>query len=209
MPSRLLSLSLPQSPEIGRIPFARELHFNYAGKTYRVKVSGSRQTVSFLDDYPQTDFPVFFASRTTSETDASLLSALRPLVVGKTETEAVNLLLRFVQTAFHYKTDEDQFGKEKYLFVEETLYFPYSDCEDRAILFSYLVRRLTGLPVVGLHFPGHIATAVKFSAQIPGDSVLVSSVKYTICDPTYINANIGMAMPQFHDVNPEVIPVGL
>ncbi|GAB6081695.1 hypothetical protein JCM30471_06090 [Desulfuromonas carbonis] len=204
-----LALNMAQPPTVGREPFTRELRFSYAGKSYLIKVAGSRQVVRFLDDYPQTDFPVFFAARMTPEADSSLLDALRPLVEGKTESEAVNLLLRFVQTAFSYQTDDEQFGKEKYLFVDETLFFPYSDCEDRSILFSFLVRRLTGLPVVGLHFPGHVATAVRFSGKVPGDSVVIAGERYTICDPTYINANIGMAMPQFRTVNPEIIPVGL
>ena len=91
-----LALNLPQPPAVGRESFSRELHFNYAGKNHLIKVSGSRQAVRFLDEYPQTDFPVFFASRMTPEADNSLLDALRPLVEGKTETEAVNLLLRFV-----------------------------------------------------------------------------------------------------------------
>ena len=29
--------------------------------------------------------------------------------------------------------------------------------------------------------------------------------KYIICDPTFINANAGMCMPEFKKVNPEII----
>ena len=135
----------------------------------------------------------------------SLLSNLKSLVEGKSEIEAVNILLRFVQTAFQYQTDAEQFGIEKYLFSEETVFYPYSDCEDRSILFSFLVRQLIGLKVVGLDYPGHVATAVKFSVDLNGDSIIYQNQNYLICDPTYINAPIGMCMPQYKNIKPEVI----
>lgn len=63
-------------------------------------------------------------------------------------------------------TRKDQFGREKYFFAEETLFYPLSDCEDRAIFFAILIRNLLGLDVIGLDYPGHIATAVHFSNDV-------------------------------------------
>jgi hypothetical protein len=110
-----------------------------------------------------------------------------------------------VQTAFDYKTDDQQFGKEKYLMLEETLYYPSSDCEDRSILFSYLIRNLLKLKVIGLDYPGHIATAVNFNSDFAGESINFNGNKFIVCDPTFINADAGMEMPQFKDVDPKVI----
>jgi hypothetical protein len=110
-----------------------------------------------------------------------------------------------VQTAFEYKTDPEQFGREKPLFPDETLFYPFSDCEDRAILFAYLVRHMLGLDVVALDYPGHIATAVMFSTDIAGDSIVFHGKKYIICDPTYVNADVGASMPEFKNVKPNVI----
>jgi len=200
-------LALLKAPRLTMVPFTRKLKFDYAGKTYSVPVRVNRQTLNFFNDYPSTDFPVFFEATVEPDSQSSLLSALSPLVAGKSETEAVNLLLRFVQTSLEYKTDEEQFGREKYLFIEETLFFPYCDCEDRSILFSYLVDRLVGLKTVGLLYPGHIAVGVQFNATVPGDAVLVDGERFVVCDPTYINADIGMAMPQFQKTNAEVIKI--
>jgi hypothetical protein len=65
------------------------------------------------------------------------------------------------------------------------------------------------MDVVLLHYPGrHLATAVKFdNPQTTGSYVNLNNTKYLICDPTYINADFGMAMPQLRDVAIEVIPV--
>lgn len=46
------------------------------------------------------------------------MQALKPTVADKSESEAVNLLLYFVQTAFGYQVDDQQFGREKTLFPD-------------------------------------------------------------------------------------------
>jgi hypothetical protein len=121
------------------------------------------------------------------------------------EQQAVNFLLRFVQTSLKYETDEQQFGRENYLFPEETLFYPYSDCEDRAVLFAWLVESLLGLDVVGLDYPGHVAAAVKFNGHVAGDDVSHRGARYVVADPTYINAVSGMTMPDFRHFTPKVI----
>jgi hypothetical protein len=138
-----------------------------------------------------------------------LLKKLKYIIQGKSEAEAVNMLLRFSQTAFLYKTDNEQFGREKPLFSEETLYYTYSDCEDRSVLFAFLVKRLTGLEVIGLRYPNHIAAAVKFRGSVNGDSVSYRGDRYIICDPTYVFSNIGMTMPKHKNNTPEVIKISL
>jgi hypothetical protein len=126
---------------------------------------------------------------------------------NRSEEDAVSLLLKFVQTAFVYETDGEQFGKEKMFFPDEMFYYPASDCEDRAVLFSYLVRELMGLKVVGLRYPNHMATAVNFNSDIAGSFVRFKGKKYVICDPTYVNAPIGSVMPGF--INKKAVVIEL
>ena len=109
--------------------------------------------------------------------------------------EAVGILLDFVQTAFEYQTDEQQFGKERPLFGDEILFYPYCDCEDRSILFSVLVRELVGLDVVLLNYPEHLATAVRFDDDVKGDYIMIDGKRYVVCDPTYIGTHVGESMP--------------
>jgi hypothetical protein len=135
----------------------------------------------------------------------SMLNKLKNIIKGKTELEAVNIILRFTQTSFKYKTDQEQFKYEKVLFPEETLYYPYSDCEDRSIMFSYLVTKLLGLKVVAVKYSDHLASAVEFSTKIKGDGFKYKNHYYTISDPTYINANVGKAMPKYKQSDFKVI----
>lgn len=126
--------------------------------------------------------------------------ALKRVINGKNEREAANILLHFVQTAFEYATDEEQYGREKTDFKEEPFYYPACDCEDRSILYSELVHSLLGLDVVLLHYPNHLCTAVKFNTQVNGDYVVIDGSRYVICDPTYIGASVGRCMPKYKSV---------
>jgi len=202
-----LSFALNNLPFIGNIATSRALKFTYGDKEYSVNVKVNRGVVDFFSFYPQTNMEVYFEAPASSDASASLLSAMKPIVQGKSEIEAVNILLRFVQTAFGYKTDRENFGREKPMFPDETLFYEFSDCEDRSVLFSYLVKHLLGLDVIGLDYPAHVATAVKFSNLIEGDAVSYRNQHYVICDPTYENANVGVCMPLYHNTQPNVIKI--
>ncbi|RMG76496.1 MAG: hypothetical protein D6714_21265 [Bacteroidetes bacterium] len=154
---------------------------------------------------PPTGFAVTLSTPLSEVARASFRTALEPLLEGKTTREKVDFLLRLVQYGFEYQTDQEQFGREKYFFPEEVLYFPYADCEDRSALFAQLVKEMTGLEVIGLVFPEHVATAVRFSEDFPGDYVTYEGQKYLICDPTYIGAGSGMVMPKYKNAAAQMV----
>ncbi len=202
-----MDYAISTPPDITGTINRKMFRFAYSGKTYNLALNLHQGVIDFFGKYPQTSLGVYFQTSMTAETRNALLAALKPIVLNQTEEEAVNILLRFVQTAFAYKTDEAQFGREKYFFPEETLYYPYSDCEDRAVLFSFLVRNLLNLDVVGLDYPGHVATAVRFTGNVSGDAVTHNSARYVICDPTYVNALRGECMPVFKKVTPTIVQI--
>ena len=135
----------------------------------------------------------------------SLYPVLRKAIEGKTQAQAADILLNFVQTGLDYATDQQQFGYERPLYPDESLYYPYCDCEDRSILFACLVRELMGLDVVLLDYPEHISTAVCFTEDVEGDYLMLGGKKYIACDPTYIGADIGMSMPSMKKYSPAVV----
>ena len=175
------------------------------GSAARTTVSIPKALIDFYKTYPQCDYGVYVKARVDADVENVLLSSLAPLVANKSEKEAANILLDFVQTAFQYATDDEQFGYEKPFFVEELFYYPYCDCEDRSVLYGYLVKKLLKLDVVYLDYPNHIATAVRFNEEVGGDYLMVGGQKYTVCDPTFIGATIGMTMPMFKTVAANVL----
>ncbi len=181
----------------------RTLSFDYKGETFRLNVSYDRRLVEYMGSFPQSEFPLYFDTDGSSLLRHSLLAELKKHTATMGEEEAVDFLLTFVQRAFPYKTDEEQFGYEKYFFVEESLYFPYNDCEDRAVLFAWLAHELLGIKAVGLLYPGHMTTAVTLK-QVRADfsTVEYQGNRYVIADPTYIGASVGMAMPSYAKLKP-------
>ncbi len=199
-----LNLKLKAWPNVNVVKKKRDLKFKYKGKEYFVPVEYQVEVVDFVKNYPQTTIDAYAGAPLSVYSRRSLMKKLAEIVRGKKETEAVNILLAFVQKAFAYKTDNQQFGYEKWFFAEETLSYPYSDCEDRSVIFARLVKELIGLKVLLLNYPQHMATAVRFSKRVSGDKVKHKGELYLVCDPTYTNAVYGMAMPQFKKVSPKV-----
>lgn len=168
----------------------------------------NKNLLAFYNDYPHSaDWSVYVLASISDGIRQHMISLLKEETAGMNKTQKAGFLLNFVQKAFKYMTDGEQFGYERPLFCDETFYYPYSDCEDRAILFATLVRELLGLDAVLLDYPGHIATAVCFEEEVGGYYFLIDGRRYTVCDPTYIGAGIGESMPQFVDEKAIVVRI--
>lgn len=170
-------------------------------------VTPNRNLLDFLNNYPASDWEIYAGAKLSPATATQLLPTLRQAIAGKSQREAAKILLHYLHRAYSYKTDQQQFGVERTLFAEEMFGYPYSDCEDRSILYARLIEELLQLPVVLLYYPEHIATAVRFSESVSGDYVQVAGQKYVVCDPTYIGADIGEAMPEYKKVSARIIRI--
>jgi hypothetical protein len=195
--TRLLDMNIYQSPLIKPEYTTKDLSFSYQGTKYELSIKYDKSAVKFYEFYPYSNLEVYFNSAVSDIFRKSVVSQLKEITQDKPAPVAANMILRFVQTAFEYKTDQQQFNREKPLFAEETIFYDYSDCEDRSVLFAYLVKNILELPVVGIDYPGHVATAVLFNTVIDGDKIEYKGKHYTICDPTYINAYIGMSQEKY------------
>jgi hypothetical protein len=181
----------------------RMLSFDYKGKNIKFNIPYDRRLVEYMATFPQSEFELYFDTEGSSLLRSGLILELKKYTASMGEEEAVDFILNFVQKAFPYKTDDAQFGHERYFFVEESLHFPYNDCEDRSVLFSWLVHELVGVKVVGLLYPGHMTTAVALKQIKPGFNTVVFQGKtLVIADPTYIGASVGMAMPSYERLKP-------
>lgn len=134
-----------------------------------------------------------------------LYPQLRSFISGKSLLESANILLNWVQTGFEYEYDNKVWGGDRVFFAEESLYYPYCDCEDRAILYTRLVRDLLGLKCILVFYPGHLACAVNFPDAVNGDYLLLEGKKYIVTDPTYIGAPVGETMPDMNNSKAKVI----
>ncbi len=206
-----LSLQMVELPKLGETASPKRKLTSKKGVTASVSVN--RQLIDFFRRYPQANIDGDFTTRWAAYANTPLDQAiqdelyppLRQTIRGMSEREAVGILLNWVQTAFKYGYDDEVWGGDRAFFVQETLFYPQSDCEDRAILFSRLVRDLTGLDVALIYYPGHLAAAVAFSGEEEGDWFNCGGQRFVVCDPTYINAPVGLTMPGMDNQKAKII----
>lgn len=150
---------------------------------------------SQIGNNPLTRWAMYANVPLANESKEIIYPKFKEILLNNSELEAANKLLDWVQTGFIYEYDDKVWGHDRAFFAEETLFYPYADCEDRSILFSRLVRDLLGLDVALVYYPGHLATAVAFNEDVYGDTMMINERKFTVCDPTYIGAPVGAQMP--------------
>jgi len=196
-----LDFSLMTLPKFNDEFVFKRRTFKEFGKNYIFSYKYNKNITDFMRTYPQIDYDVYFKAPMEDITYEALVESIKKYTDGKKMSEALNIVLHFVQKAFKYETDQDQFGHEKIMFAAETLAYDASDCEDRAILFAYLVKHIFGISVVGVKYSDHMSTALYIPMQ--GDSLIVNRRRYVVADPTYINANIGQRIPKYRNIRPD------
>ena len=184
---------------------SREYHFTHNGEKITITLDYDEQMIRFYNTIPLSDVVVYFNSVVSNRTKNSVIETFEPMLKGLTDLEALELLLSFVQQAFPYKSDIYEHGGEKYLFPDEVLHYTVSDCEDRSVLFTYLVRTLLNKEVVAVTFPGHIATAVETTDSQTGIVYNLDGKQFIICDPTFFGAPPGITISQVKNDTPELI----
>ena len=167
--------------------------------------------MKMLRNYPLMDLQCYASSVVLPQFHVAIQEQLMAQLEGMSQCDAADALLHFVQYVFGYEDDVEQYGQEKVNFVEENFFYDNNDCEDRSILYAFLINSLLGLDVQFIHYPGHECTGVRFTECLTrGNGYYYGGDYYLICDPSYIGGTIGRCMPKYRSVQPVVksmIPV--
>jgi hypothetical protein len=183
----------------------KTISFPFRGKSYSISVSYNQNYVDYYATYPLIPVDYYFALPVSSTFKESVEINIAPYLQNKNQQESLHFLLSLVQYGFSYKTDLDQFSKEKYMVPEEVLYYPNSDCDDKTILFSYLVSELLHLDIIALDFNGHICSAVGVSDSSVKGNIIHDGKEYIVCDATYVGAPPGIMLPTFKINDAEIL----
>jgi hypothetical protein len=185
---------------VGAKPFKSERYPEMS-----VQVAVNRNVMDFMDSYPHCRHDNYVYMGLSESTKQAIYPVMRKAIEGKSLSVAADMLLNFMHTAFNYQSDIQQFGRERPFFGDESFWFLYNDCEDRAILYSILVRDLLGIDAVLLEYPGHMSTAIALPMEVRGNYLIIEGKRYLLCDPTYIGSHIGEVPEKYQSVNPKVI----
>ncbi|HKG07936.1 MAG TPA: hypothetical protein VKB19_15830 [Pedobacter sp.] len=184
----------------------KEIAFSYGHKVYHFNVKLNPEIALIFANYPVVDFESYFNIPLSKETYGSLIPMLKKNVSGMKQKKGIDYLMRFTRYALLYEDDDKNFGKEKRLSPEETLFSEYSDCDDRAALFFYLVKEIYDLPMIALLYPTHITVAVQFDKPV-GRPIIYNGKIYSVCEPTpqKENLSIGQISANLRNVPYQVV----
>lgn len=157
-----------------------------------------------LYSYPAMDTEVYARSVLSPQVRHSLVEQVRSQLAQMDETRKADTLLGFMQYAFDYCTDMRQHGFEKPYFIEENLFYPANDSEDRALFYAWLLSEALGLDSQVVSFPGHTAATVHLSTTGHGTGYENDGKLFYISDPTYLGSKTGQQLPSLGDMLPEI-----
>ncbi|MBR1410314.1 MAG: hypothetical protein IJ580_04370 [Prevotella sp.] len=209
---QMMSLGVAEQPEL-----KKNLSDNRTVISRFVNVKADMQMnknlMDFYTDYPtsydgkdmMTRWAYYANTPVSQEVKEKVYPQLKQQIGNAPKLMAANMLLNWVQMGLTYAYDEKVWGHDRAFFAEESLFYPFCDCEDRSILFSHLMRDLLDLDVVLVYYPGHLYTAVCFNEDVTGDYIMVNGRKFTVADPTYYNANVGKTMSKMDNSKAKVI----
>ncbi|MDE6443429.1 MAG: hypothetical protein K2K64_03260, partial [Muribaculaceae bacterium] len=182
----------------------KEHPFNISYGKLNLKGTVNENLMPIVYRYPQMETADFAESWLDKGVRDDLVAQVKEQLGDMDKVAATNELLQFVQSGFSYATDDAFHGFEKPYFLEENLFYPKNDCEDRAIFYTYLLWNALGVENQLLFYPGHESASVALPGEIYGTSYEYDGKKYYISDPTYIGSITGQCMPQFTTTSPKI-----
>ncbi|TCD11278.1 hypothetical protein EZ449_06775 [Pedobacter frigidisoli] len=184
----------------------KDVQFSYKQKIFHFKLKVSEDVQAIFKNYPGVTFENYFNIPLSRETYSSLIPILKENLKQLDQKNGVDYLMRFTRYAFLYENDEQNFGMEKRLSPEQTLLNKYSDCDDRAALFFYLVKEIYNLPMIALLYPTHLTMAVQFDKPV-GESIVYKGKNYSFCEPTPQSEDlkIGQISTKLKNIKYEVV----
>lgn len=203
---KAFSYRITQLPEFRQGDYQeKDIRFTYKEHEYHFRIKLNPQVKTIFTNYPSSDYAAHFNMPLSKETYGSLIPALRNHTRGLSTRHGVDFLMHFTRYAFLFKPDTEVFGQEKRLSPEQTLLYEYSDCEDRAALFFFLVKEIYNLPMIVVLYPQHVTIGVQFDKPY-GQTIIYKGNKYSFCEPSpqKKDLRIGQTLPELSKTTYEI-----
>ncbi len=181
---KAFSFYLKTLPKLTTNNSETSLQFIYGNTPIRMDIAYDKTVIAVMEHYPLIAEEEYLNIPMSETLKNSLLPQFRELLKEKTLQQSLELLLAFTRSSFEYKEDKEYFGKSKPMIADELFFYPFSDCEDRTVLFFILVKELLDLPMIIVAFPDHLTVAVALEEELPGAVLQYNGKRYYICDPT-------------------------
>ncbi len=158
---------------------------DFNGKRYSFQGTLNQSLIAYYRDLPSISFGEIYLNYQLSDfVYEQLIGDLKKAVKKMPTRMQLDFLLHFTQEVIPYQTDKKLYGREKFSFPEEVLGNQAGDCEDKSILFAYLVKEVLQLPSLALVYvhQNHLNVAVAVSGT--QYNFVYNNQKYIVCEPS-------------------------
>lgn len=211
-----MSLWINRQPRLSFSQTPATIHKSKRDACMDVTMKSNQNMLDFYTSYPSSKIGENFVTRWAMYANMPMpdyvkkevYPQIRNGIEGCDQLTALNRILNWVQTGFVYEYDDKVWGQDRAFFPEESLHYPYCDCEDRSILLTRIVRDILGLECLLVYYPGHLAAAVAVTDGNPsGDYFLLNGKKFYVTDGTIIGygAPVGTTMNGMDNKTAKVI----
>lgn len=211
-----MSLVIGKEQKFALISTDSSSHQSTRNSEMAVTMTANKNMLDFYSTYPTSKIGTNVVTRWAMYANTPMPDNVKKQVypqliqaIGDTDQlSAVNKILNWVQTGFEYGYDDKVWGYDRAFFPEESLHYPYCDCEDRSILLTRIVRDVLGLKCILIFYPGHLAAAVEITEGNPtGDYIEYGGHRFFIADGTIIGygAPVGATMRGMDNATAKII----
>jgi hypothetical protein len=203
----LLHLNIDHSLNFQGEVINKKIQFPWDKKLYEFNLKYNPEVIRFLEAYPQTDPELYDEAPFSFLAKESLLKQFRPILAGMNKEEGAAFLQQFVQKTFAYRPYNDMYGHDRFMFPEELLFKSEGNDKGKSLLYAWMISNLLNQRAALIEFPGFYSVAISLDKPMDGDNFLINGRSYTIADPTFENAPIGLIMKEFYSVKPIITPL--
>ncbi len=211
-----MSLLINKEQKFALRPTALTSHQSTRNPEINISMVANQNMLDFYSSYPTSMIGENFVTRWAMYANMPMPQNIKEQVYpqikksieGVDKLTAVNRILNWVQTGFEYEYDDKVWGNDRAFFPEESLFYPYCDCEDRSILLTRIVRDILGLRCMLVFYPGHLAAAIEIpDEKIVGDYIEYKGTHFFIADGTIIGygAPVGQTMRGMNNQTAKII----
>jgi hypothetical protein len=197
--------NLYRLPQLGKSRRLRKCSFSFESRNYKLFIPWMDDVVDYLNDLPVIALgPLFYQTPMNPKARLLIQDSLNIWTQGFNQQKKLDFILAFLQQSFPYRRDRDYLKYDRHNFSEQTLAAPYSDCEDKAILYAQLVRDILGLSAILVYNSAleHVAVGVAWKDAGAGTTVQFQNQRYLICEPANYGYRAGES--RIPAVNPGV-----
>lgn len=183
--TRCINFEMKELPELGDDIETKTRSFTYKDKNFDLQARYNRNLVDFMNDLPR--FRVgthLYHVQPSADAEQSIDDSMEVWLQHMTREEKLSFILALTQKAFPYRADAEYRKHEKRNFIEQTLADDYTDCEDKAAIFCYLVEKYLGDKTILLYSKSatHVTAAIELNATAPGYTFKIGKTPYLVCE---------------------------